>query len=103
MADEGLTPRQRAGRENQRKSQGLTPEGREALRLTALKNKPWDHSTGPRTAEGKARSCQNAYKDGRTIRRQRIRKLGAEIKGLVLLIASLSDDDIRILLRNSRR
>lgn len=27
--------------------------------------KPWTKSTGPRTAEGKAKSSQNAYKHGR--------------------------------------
>ena len=26
--------------------------------------KPWEQSTGPRTAEGKARSSQNAFKSG---------------------------------------
>jgi hypothetical protein len=37
----------------------LTPEGRDRLRLAALKNRPWEHSTGPRTAEGKARVALN--------------------------------------------
>jgi hypothetical protein len=29
------------------------------LRKAALRNKPWLHSTGPKTPEGKARSSQN--------------------------------------------
>jgi hypothetical protein len=37
----------------------LTPEGRERLRLTALANRPWEHSTGPKTPEGKSRSAAN--------------------------------------------
>jgi len=33
----------------------LTPAGREKLRQSALKHRPWQFSTGPRTPEGKAR------------------------------------------------
>ena len=36
-----------------------TPEGRERLRLAAIKNAPWRYATGPRSAEGKARSAAN--------------------------------------------
>lgn len=41
-----------------------TPEQRaaQAARLRALR--PWERSTGPRTLEGKARSSQNALKNG---------------------------------------
>jgi len=42
----------------------FSPEGLEALRLAARKNRPWEGSTGPRTAEGKARSRWNALKHG---------------------------------------
>ena len=42
-----------------RRSNGLTREGRERLREAAKRNKPWLHSTGPRTAAGKARSAEN--------------------------------------------
>lgn len=38
----------------------LTPEGRERLRRAALANRPWEHSTGPRTAAGKATAAGNA-------------------------------------------
>jgi hypothetical protein len=41
------------------KPAGLTPEGRHRLREAALANRPWEHATGPRTAEGKARSAAN--------------------------------------------
>lgn len=62
---EKLTPRQVAGRLNQKKSKGLTDDGRVALREAALRNQPWRHSTGPRTETGKMRSRGNALKTGR--------------------------------------
>jgi hypothetical protein len=37
----------------------LTPEGRARLRAAALASRPWLHSTGPKTAEGKARVAEN--------------------------------------------
>jgi hypothetical protein len=41
------------------KTAGLTPQGRRRLQEAALANRPWEHSMGPRTAEGKARSAAN--------------------------------------------
>ncbi len=41
-----------------------TPERRAAAALRASRQKPWLHSTGPKTAEGKSRSRYNAYKHG---------------------------------------
>src|SRR5947208_11561912 len=55
-----------AGKQNRMKRKGLTPEGRERLRQAALENQPWLRATGPRTAEGKARSAENS----------RVRQLG---------------------------
>lgn len=37
----------------------LTPEGRQRLRESALRRKPWQYSTGPKTPEGKARTARN--------------------------------------------
>ncbi len=48
-----------AGRRNRRLRRGLTPEGRERLRLSAIKHRPWRYSTGPKTPQGKARSAEN--------------------------------------------
>lgn len=59
-----LTKRQQAGRANRRKRKGLTDEGRERLRAAALERRPWEHSTGPRTVEGKAIARGNAWKHG---------------------------------------
>jgi hypothetical protein len=48
-----------AGRLNRRRRRGLTVEGRERLRRSALAHRPWEHSTGPRTAAGKAKAAKN--------------------------------------------
>ena len=55
-----LNPRRvAAARANSRKRKGFTPEGRERVRASTLKNRPWEHSTGPKTAEGRRRSALN--------------------------------------------
>lgn len=41
-----------------------TPERRAAARERALKNKPWEKSTGPRTKQGKRVSSGNAFRHG---------------------------------------
>ena len=51
-----------ANRRNRRKRKGLTPAGREKLRQSALKHRPWRFSTGPRTPEGKAKVALNGKK-----------------------------------------
>jgi hypothetical protein len=48
-----------AGKLNRLQRGTITEEGRERLRQNALKNKPWLHSTGPRTQAGKKRSADN--------------------------------------------
>ena len=41
-----------------------TPTAR-ALKLSKIRAiKPWEKSTGPKTADGKSKSCQNAFKHG---------------------------------------
>ncbi len=47
-----------------RRAYRLSPEGLEALRAAARRNKPWERSTGPRTREGKVRLSRNALKHG---------------------------------------
>lgn len=42
----------------------ISTEGRRRLREAAQRNRPWEHATGPRTPQGKARSSQNARKHG---------------------------------------
>lgn len=43
---------------------GWTPERRERQRRAIRQWQPWKHSTGPRTADGKARASRNAFKGG---------------------------------------
>ncbi len=44
---------------------GWTPERRARQAQAIRRWRPWEHSTGPRTAEGKARAARNAYTGGR--------------------------------------
>src|SRR5688572_28308281 len=48
-----------AGKLNRQKRRGLPPAGVERSRQAALERQPWLRSTGPRTAQGKARSAAN--------------------------------------------
>lgn len=48
-----------AGRANRAKRGPLTPAGRERLRQAALANRPWVHSTGPKSVEGKRQAARN--------------------------------------------
>ena len=48
-----------AGRLNRKKRGPLTEQGRQRLREAALRDRPWERGTGPRTPEGKARSALN--------------------------------------------
>ena len=47
-----------------RRRRELTPEGRENLRQSCLRRKPWLKSTGPKTTSGKARSAANSLQHG---------------------------------------
>lgn len=51
---------------------GWTPERRARQAALIREWKPWERSTGPRTAEGKARAARNPFKGGY---RQRLRDL----------------------------
>lgn len=69
-----------AGRRNRCKRRGLSDAGRERLREAARKHKPWLHSTGPRTREGKAIAAANGrYNQSGPIS---IRSLRAELASL---------------------
>src|SRR4051794_25828876 len=78
-----------AGRRNWARGKGFTPEGIERLRLAALANRPWEHSTGPRTASGKAKSARN----GRVRQKgpRSVRQLRAELAEFKLLITQMRD------------
>ena len=58
---------------------GWTPE-RRALQAQAIRCwRPWDHSTGPRTAEGKETSARNAYKGGHWRREREFLKTARQV------------------------
>ena len=83
-----LNPRRvEAGRRNRKKRGPLSAEGRERLRQTALKNKPWLHSTGPRTPEGKKKAAANGRKTQRGTKS--LREIRAELDDDVALIAQM--------------
>jgi hypothetical protein len=83
-----------AGRRNVAKRRGLTPEGRARLRAAALANRPWRHSTGPRTARGRMQSVLNGK------RRQKgplsVRELRAEVAGFHELRSRLAALRLRL-------
>ena len=73
-----------AGRANRLKRGTLTSSGRTRLRIAALENKPWMHSTGPRSEEG----CEQAASNGRVrqtglISTRESRKKLAEVRVLI--------------------
>lgn len=76
--------RVQAGKRNRMKRGELTPEGRERLRQSAIASQPWRFSTGPRSAEGKARVAQNGkcrQKGPRSVRE--IRATMAELRTMM--------------------
>lgn len=62
----------------------LSITGLASLRATALRNRPWLRSTGPRTPAGKTRSRLNATKHGeRSAERIAVRReINAALRGL---------------------
>jgi hypothetical protein len=76
-----------AGRLNRMKRGCLTPEGRQRLREAALRNRPWDHATGPRTPAGKAQAAKNGKK--RQVGPRSIREIRAELTGEADLIRQM--------------
>ena len=79
-----------AGKLNCLKRGPLTTEGRERLRQAAFANRPWDYTTGPKTAAGKARSSQNGklrQKGEKSVREKKAEL--AEIHNLVKSMETL--------------
>jgi len=59
-----------------------TPEHRRLRAELIQRWKPWERSTGPRTAEGKATSSRNGYKGGE---RETLRTLAKLLRGVTRL------------------
>lgn len=82
---DALTARKPKPRRNR-----VSPEGRRKLSETALKHRPWTRSTGPRTAEGKAKSAANG------LRRQKVpgpsvRQLRRELAEANAMMAQMAE------------
>ena len=78
-----------AGRANRLKRGPLTEAGRERLREVALCNKPWEHSTGPRTPEGKQQAVRNGKR--RQLGPRSAREVRAELAAVRALIRSIHE------------
>jgi hypothetical protein len=72
-----------------RPKRNLTPEGRQRLREAALRNKPWQHATGPRTPAGKARVAENGRYRQRG--RKSKRAIKKEIQEALMTTAQLAE------------
>jgi hypothetical protein len=59
---------------------GWTEERRRRHSAAIRRWKPWEHSTGPRTAEGKARSSRNAYKGSKRWALRELARLLAQLR-----------------------
>lgn len=81
-----------AGRRNRQLRKGLTPKGLATLRATALGNQPWKHSTGPRTAAGKAKSAANGRLPSRAGHATEIAAHMAELQQLMTNMAGVRRD-----------
>lgn len=56
---------------------GWTPERKARMAELIRTWRPWEHSTGPRSAEGKARAARNADRGGRRTKlREMVRAVG---------------------------
>lgn len=60
---------------------GWTPQRRARQAELIRAWRPWEKSTGPRSAEGKARASRNAFKGGQ---RQALRALARQIDAALL-------------------
>jgi len=72
-------------------SYGRTPEHRELRRQLIQRWKPWEKSTGPKTAEGKRRSAMRGYKGGQREQARAMARL------LAVAGAELAEHDRRLL------
>jgi hypothetical protein len=76
-----------AGRLNRMKRGPVTPEGRQRLREAALRNRPWDHATGPRTPAGKAQAAKNGKR--RQTGQRSVREIRADVADVAAIIRQM--------------
>ena len=77
-----------AGRRNRALRGPLTVTGIRKLQLAALRHKPWQRSTGPRTAAGKTRAALNGKLRQKGVKS--VRELRAELAGLRSMIDDMA-------------
>jgi hypothetical protein len=75
-----------AGKRNQARWRGFTADGLRRLRESALRHRPWMHSTGPRTVAGKVKAAAN----GKT--RQKGKKSVRQIRAEMTILRELLED-----------
>lgn len=73
-----------AGALSRARWRGFTADGLRRLREAALRNRPWEHSTGPKTKAGRAQSVINGKK--RQLGSKSVREVRREIRGLMALV-----------------
>ena len=73
-----------AGRRNRQLRGQLTPAGLQRLREAALRHRPWEQSTGPKTPAGRAQSIVNGRRrQVGPISRRQTRAEIAEVVGAI--------------------
>jgi hypothetical protein len=78
-----------AGKANRKKRGPLTEAGRESLRAAAIRNRPWERSTGPRTTEGKAQAVINGKP--RQTEPRSAREVRADLREVRILIRRMRE------------
>src|SRR5271156_4113296 len=68
----------------------LTDAGRERLRLAAMLNRPWDHSTGPKSPQGRAQAARNGKKRQKGPRS--VREVKADLRAVRSLLRAIRHD-----------
>lgn len=88
MVEKSYQPSIRGVRQLKRRK--LSPETLQRWRESALRNKPWEHATGPKTPEGKARVAQNGrYAQEGDLSQREIAARVAEFDALATSLAEM--------------
>jgi hypothetical protein len=83
-------PERIAGGVGQLKGKVITPADRQRMRETALKYRPWQYTTGPRTPEGKSKVAENGrYAQKGPVSRRQQRRAVAEVNALLTQMAAV--------------
>src|SRR5438876_12025653 len=78
-----------AGRLDWSKRGPLTAEGIERLRQAALRIRPWEHATGPTSAQGRAQSVLNGKQ--RQLGPRSVREVRAELAEVRAMIGTMRE------------